>query len=263
MTPTELPLTQREELLDRALTFTRHCRETIQGIVSKGFSVKAKADQSLVTTADTETEKAFRAMVDQAYPLHGVLGEEFGHSNPDADFQWIIDPIDGTEEFARGMPLYGTIIGLHYRGQPLVGVIDIPELNKTYSAALGLGACCNNSKLSLSEPALASPRLGMSRLANFAKTGAEQTFHTLAKHFPNQRIVCSCFAHACAASGALDCMAEWNVAIWDLAAAQVLVEEAGGKFEWIKPPKPWPGDGKLCAVFGRASVVDQVKEALR
>ncbi len=142
----EISLKERQLYLDKALEFAKETRAVIKSVIASGLEVTSKPDKSLVTTADIEAEKAFRAKVAEAFPDFGVIGEELGTSNPEADFQWIIDPIDGSSELANGIPLYGTIIGLHYKGQPLIGVIDHPAFNTCCYAAYGLGTFCDGKR---------------------------------------------------------------------------------------------------------------------
>lgn len=93
-----------------------------------GLAVERKADRSVVTRADREAELLMRRMIRSRFPDHGVMGEEFGEENPDAELKWILDPIDGTISFIHGCPLFGTLIGLLRRGQPIVGAIHLPAL---------------------------------------------------------------------------------------------------------------------------------------
>ena len=105
-----------------------------------GIGVDHKRDLSPVTAADRGAEIAMRELIEHRYPDHGVLGEEFGETNPGARYRWVLDPIDGTKAFASSNPLFGTLIGLVHRGVPVVGVLDAPALCERWSAARGLGA---------------------------------------------------------------------------------------------------------------------------
>ena len=142
----EVSADQRRELLDAALELADLCAETTASIVDSGFDVSKKADDSLVTTADVETERAFRKSVQERFPDMGVLGEELGDSDQSTDFRWIIDQIDGTEEFARRC-----IIGLHYKEQPILGVIDHQAMRIRCHAAFGLGAFANEERLAIDD----------------------------------------------------------------------------------------------------------------
>ena len=110
------------------LTFSDLASEVIAEVSKGSLGIERKGDKSVVTKADIEAEKALRKAITETYPTHGILGEEFGLERAESDFQWILDPVDGTEEFSRGIPIWGTIIGLHYKGAPVCGAITHPEL---------------------------------------------------------------------------------------------------------------------------------------
>ena len=259
----EISADRRRELLDAALELADRCAETTASIVGLGFEVSKKADDSLVTTADVETERAFRKCIEERFPDMGLLGEELGESNPDADLRWIIDPIDGTAEFARHLPLYGCIIGLHYKEQPLLGVIDHQALGVRCHAAYGLGAFANGERLRIDdcrpgeEGAVA--RIGLPSLAGFlSPTDATPVFRAIVDAYPNFRTYHTCYAHTLAVMGGLDAAMEWHTPLWDLAATQILIEEAGGRYRWVKDTGS-PEEGHFCsAVFGKPAVVDRL-----
>ncbi len=263
----EIPAERRRELLDAATEFADLCAETTASIVASGFDVSQKADESLVTTADVETEKAFRARVGERFPDMGVLGEELGESNEGADFRWVIDPIDGTAEFARHVPLYGCIIGLFYKDQPLLGVIEHRAMGIRAHAAFGLGAFANGQKLGIGdgEPARegAGARIGLPSMASFlSPTDSRTVFGAIVAEFPNFRAYHTCYAHTLVAMGGLDAAMEWSTPLWDLAATQILIEEAGGRYVEVDRIDV-PGKGRFhSAVFGKAVVVDRLAEII-
>lgn len=250
-----------------ALNFLAQSRPFILETLVQGMGAKTKADSSVVTNADIGTEKLFRSYIGQQFPEHGILGEEFGHSNPDAEYQWVIDPIDGTAEFARRMPEYGTLIGLFHRKKPLVGIIDLPSMDETYSAALGCGAYRNTTKLDLRlhtpDPVALNRRVATSPPWNYLREGGNlQAFSKLMNVFPNLRIYHSCYTQALAAGGGVDASVEWNLKIWDLAAAQIIVEEAGGSFIVLQEPQDW-AKGFFRVVMGSKEVAAKVAAAIR
>ena len=259
----EVSAERRRELLDAALELADLCAETTASIVDSGFDVSKKADDSLVTTADVETERAFRKCVQERFPDMGVLGEELGDSGQSTDFRWIIDPIDGTAEFARHLPVYGCIIGLHYKEQPLLGVLDHQAMGIRCHAAFGLGAFANAERLALDDCAPgeegAGARIGLPSLAGFLRpTDSTPVFRAIVDAYPNFRVFHTCYAHTLAAMGGLDAAMEWDTPLWDLAATQILIEEAGGRYQWLKHTEV-PGQGRLySAVFGKPAVVDRL-----
>jgi len=132
---TDPRLELNESQLKDFLTFTLESLKTTKSIIldyweSGGFSVEAKDDASPVTEADLKSEEAFRELVAKKYPDHGLIGEEFPSIKPESDFQWTIDPVDGTQNFALGIPTFGTMISLRYKNKPIVGVIEHPALNR-------------------------------------------------------------------------------------------------------------------------------------
>ena len=259
----EISLKERQLYLDKALEFTKECRLVIKSAISSGLKVTSKPDRSLVTTADIEAEKVFREKVAEAFPEFGVIGEELGASNPEADFQWIIDPIDGSSELAKGMPLYGTIIGLHYKGQPLIGIIDNPSLNSCCYGGYGLGTFCDGKRFILNdfetETFDGTERVATATRSNFMRYGDEgYLFDMLAQAHPNIRIYYCCYNHACAITGAVDATVEWNIRLWDIAATQLLIEEAGGEYQCVRQTEQ-PGVGTVyCAVFGKPKLVSAI-----
>ena len=264
----EISLKERQYYLDMALEYIKECRLLINSTVLSGLKVKSKADGSLVTTADIEAEKLFRSRMENTFPEFGVIGEEFGASNPDADFQWIIDPIDGSSEIANGMPLFGTIIGLHYKGQPLIGVIDHPAFNTCCYGGYGLGTFCDGKRSMLvdfeNNHFDGTERIGTATRSNFIRYGDDShLFDKLVKAHPNVRIYFCCYIHTCAINGSLDATVEWNIRIWDIAATRVLIEEAGGKFEIVRETEQ-PGVGTVyCAVFGKPKLVSNIVKILK
>jgi fructose-1,6-bisphosphatase/inositol monophosphatase family enzyme len=256
----EITADRRRELLNAALELADRCAETTASIVQSGFEVSKKADGSLVTTADVETERTFRALVEERFPDMGVLGEELGESNEGADFRWIIDPIDGTAEFARHLPLYGCIIGLHYKERPLLGVIDHRALGVRCHGTFGLGAFSNGERLRIEDCGPgedgAGARIGLPSLAGFMRpTDSRSVFTAVVDAYPSFRAYHTCYAHTLTATGGLDAAMEWDTPLWDLAATQILIEEAGGSFRYLKTTDVAERGHFYSAVFGKPALV--------
>ena len=256
-----------QELLRSAEELADVLRAGISDAVGQGLTVEAKPDQSVVTNADRAGEQAFRSAVIARYPAHGVRGEELPPLNPDAEFVWIVDPIDGTAEFAAGVPLWGTIIGLNYRDRPLVGVIDLPALNLRACAAFSLGATLNDEPVSISamsdDAINGRERVGTPSAVNYARQeGGKAVFDKLCAVHPNIRVSHTCFNHVMALSGGLDAAIEWNAPLWDVAATRILIEEAGGKYVQLKAPKGDDGEPLHNVVFGRPGLVERIAATL-
>ena len=259
----EISVAERRELLDAAFELADLCAATTASIVATGFDVSTKSDKSIVTTADMETERAFRDRIAERFPHMDVLGEEFGRSANGGDFCWVIDPIDGTAEFARHVPLYGCIIGLMYKDRPLLGIIDHRAMDLRCHGVHGLGAFCNGQKLEIddctAEEAGSTARIGLPSRASFLKpTDCGYVFDAIVDAYPNFRAYHTCYAHLLAAARGLDAAMEWDTPLWDLAAAEVVIEEAGGRYHPVRDIE-LPGKGRFyTAVFGKPAVVERL-----
>lgn len=259
----EVSIPRRRELLESTLKLADLCAATTASIVASGFVVSKKTDASLVTTADVETEKAFRKRVEERFPEMGVLGEEFGESSGATDFRWVIDPIDGTAEFAHQVPLYGCIIGLFYKGEPLLGVIDHREMGLRCHGAWGLGTFVNGERVQIGDydaaEAGAAARIGLPSRASFLSPGdSSPVFEAIVAAYPNFRAYHTCYAHTLTVMGGLDAAMEWGTPLWDLAATRILVEEAGGRYECVGEIEI-AGQGRYySAVFGKPAVVERL-----
>jgi histidinol-phosphatase len=254
------------ELREHALRLADAARILILDARAHGVDVKHKSDGSVVTNADTAVETELRGLVARRYPEHGVLGEEFPATRPDAPFQWVFDPIDGTEDFIHGVPTYGSIIGVYYHGLPIVGVIDHPSLDLRCEAAFGLGLRHNGKPQRITDlaPGTTDQRLRVvtSARANFLRFrdhGAH--FDAITHTFPNHRTYRSCLGHTLAAIGAVDVMVDYQDSRWDLAAACILMEEAGGIYRTLDE---FTVENQLytSAVFGKPAAVARVCAAL-
>lgn len=254
-----------EELLTAATLFADRARAQILELIKSPIQATLKSDHSFVTKIDVETERLLRTLIHKRFPAHGIIGEELGEEFPDSPYQWILDPIDGTAELTHGVPTYGTIIGLHQSHIPVVGVLDLPEMHLRCHAAKGQGCFLNGKRVHLKDRTMdGTERLAISSPSNFLGiTDESPVFATVVKNHPNLRIFHSCLSHLLAASGGVDAMVEWNVKIWDLAASQIIVEEAGGKYVVMKDSKDSEGRRVLSAIFGKPSVVDAVVNELR
>src|SRR5262245_34744139 len=251
-----------------AVELAAEARRIVKPALERGFSVETKADASLVTDVDRGIERRLREMIERWFPDHGVIGEEHLPTRPDSEFQWIMDPIDGTEEFVHGIPTFGAMLALHHRGAPLVGVIDHPALDLLVSAGRGVGAYRNGQRLRLGAgPASERPetvRLVLSARLNFTRHLDEgYLFETLTRRYPNHRIYRAAYAHTAVVMGAADAMVDMHNHVWDLAPSQVLIEEAGGRYAVVRDFPAPDGERILSAVFGQPAVVDDLVALFR
>jgi fructose-1,6-bisphosphatase/inositol monophosphatase family enzyme len=251
-----------------ALELAEEARRIVAPAIAGGYQVETKADASVVTAIDRAVESRLRELIGRWFPEHGVVGEEYPPTRPDSAWQWILDPIDGTEEFVHGVPTFGTMLALHHRGVAVVGVIDHPALDVRVHAALGRGAYRNEARIRLADaPAglrAEAVRLVLNARLNFTRQIDEgHIFDALTRAWPNHRIYRAAYAHTAVVSGAADAMVDMHNHVWDLAPAQVLIEEAGGRYETVRDFPADDGSRLVSAVFGRPVIVERLLPLFR
>ena len=191
--------------------------------------VETKPDLSPVTEADRAVEQALRKRIAEERPGHGVVGEELG-AEERGDARWILDPIDGTKNYVRGIPVFGTLIALQRDGAMVLGVVSAPALGRRWGAARGVGAFAGGRPIRVSRVAeLHDAVLAYSSLGSWEQHGLGERFTALARRCWRTRGFGDFWSHMLVAEGAADVACEPEVALWDLAALQVIVEEAGGR----------------------------------
>ncbi len=215
--------TELKSLLDFAVGLAREAGAITQKYFQRSFAVQRKADASLVTNADRETENFLRSTITAKFPDDAILGEEEGEQKGVSQRRWIIDPIDGTFSFVHGVPLYGVLIGLEVESECVLGVVNLPALNEIVYAGRALGCFWNgeparvSSTASLNDALLLSPDFGSSARALQQKVGAQRNWG-------------DCYGHMLVATGRAEIMLDPVVSAWDCAALLPIVEEAGGSF---------------------------------
>lgn len=203
---------------------------TMQFFQSTTLAVRTKIDMTPVSEADEAAEKKLRAMLAEERPGDGIVGEEFGVSGSGAR-RWILDPIDGTKNYVRGVPVWGTLIALQDGDRLLAGVVSAPALHRRWWASAGDGAFCNGRPIRVSGiAALSEAFIGYDSVTDFDKHGLADAFLKLVRDSGRTRGFGDFWAHMMVAEGALDVAVEPTVALWDMAAVQIIVEEAGGRF---------------------------------
>jgi histidinol-phosphatase len=217
--------------------------------------VESKPDLTPVTDADLATEEQLRHVLSRSRPRDAVLGEESGRSGM-AMRCWVLDPIDGTANFVRGVPAWATLIGLMVGGDVMVGVVSAPALGRRWWAARDSGAWTGRSLTKaracrVSEVAsLQDASLSYSSLSGWEDLGRLDGFLSLTRSVWRTRAYGDFWSHMLVAEGAVDVSAEPEVLLWDLAALQVIVEEAGGTFTDLAG-KPTPDGGSVVCTNGR------------
>ena len=202
--------------------------------------VHRKPDRTPVTDADLAVEDAIRAVLAEQRPGDAVLGEERGASagscSAASDRAWVLDPIDGTKNFLRGVPAWGTLVALVTDGRPAVGVVSMPALGRRWWATEGAGAHTrdpNGTERAIAVSAvseLADAYVSTTHLGSWVEHRTREAYLALVDACWENRAFGDCWQHCLVAEGAIDLAAEPIVNTWDVAAVQVIVEQAGGRF---------------------------------
>lgn len=223
-------------------------------------AVEWKQDNSPVTVADREAETLLRTALLGKFPNDGFLGEEHGDRPGTSGYRWIIDPIDGTRNFIRGIPIWANLVGLEYQGETIVGVLNVPALGQTYRALRGDGAYRGERRIRVTDRAnLAEATAFYTSLKFFERVGRTDDLVRLLLRTQTQRGFGDFYGFVLVAQGSGEFMVDHGVHIWDVAAIQPLIEEAGGRFtDW---------DGKVtiestAVIASNGKLHQQVVEAL-
>ncbi len=245
--------------LTHALRIVDETGDWIRERTRSSFTVNRKADDSFVTEIDLEVERRIRQAITDRWPDHAVLGEEDGITAGAGEFRWIIDPIDGTMSLRSGIPLYGTIVSLYHRDAPLIGIIQLPALNRCYWAGAGIGTFCNGEQLRITDsPDPLAEVIAVGDRSQFVRADLERELDLLMTSHPWVRTYPDCFGHALAAEGSAGAMFDVDLKEWDVSATRLLIEEAGGRFERLKSKRP----DRWNVVFGKPAVVDWIRQKI-
>lgn len=193
--------------------------------------VEYKPDNTPVTRADREAEKLIRKIIAQKFPDHGIIGEEFEPVKAQARFKWVIDPIDGTKSFIRGIPFWSTLLALLDADKPIIGICYFPALDQFYRAQKGKGAFLNDRPVHVSKVSkLENAFISHGGIKYFEKEHKLKGFLKLMEVVQCNRGFGDAFGYALVAQGKIDAFLEGGNKIHDVAAPSILIEEAGGKF---------------------------------
>lgn len=239
------------KFIDLALRLSEEARDTAARYFRTRFPVETKSDESPVTIADREIEAAQRAIIESAYPDHGISGEEYGDVRMGADYIWVLDPIDGTKAFLNGIPVFTNLIGLAYRGNPVLGVIDQPTLGERWIGAAGHGTTLNGTPITTDlGPTLAEVTVHATTPEMFFGTTAAR-FDRLISATKYRRYGTDCYAYGLLASGHLHLVAEADMKVQDYMPVVEVVRQAGGVIsDWSGNPLGFDSDGTVLASAG-------------
>jgi histidinol phosphatase-like enzyme (inositol monophosphatase family) len=219
-----------------------------------------------VTEADKGAERAIRRLIAECYPDHGVIGEEYGEDRPDAEFVWVLDPVDGTRAFIAGLPVWTTLIGLRHHGKPVLGSIGQPYLGELYIGHAGGSRLMSRGE---SRPLKVRPCAKLTD-AIIATTDPEGCFDGAELGAWTQvraaarlaRLGCDAYAYAMVAAGTMDLVVEAGLKCWDVEAAIPLIEGAGGLVTNWRGAPIGPNGGQM-AIAGDRAVLDEALVALK
>lgn len=247
-----------EELKAFAGTLADTAREIVAGYHALPHTeIEIKPDGSPVTVADKECERRLREMIRKKYPSHGVIGEEFGNENTDAEFVWSLDPIDGTKSFVSRVPLYGVLFGLLHEGKPCLGVIDQPV---TRERIIGDGRSTelNGRRVRVSDvPSTDKALLLTTDLLDCETEHPDENWNALLHRARLFRTWGDCYAYLMIAAGRADVMADPVLSPWDLYPLLPILEGAGAKVT------DWRGSAALGATSILAANPRLHEDALR
>ncbi|HBB38463.1 MAG: hypothetical protein UV82_C0015G0015 [Candidatus Magasanikbacteria bacterium GW2011_GWD2_43_18] len=220
---------QQSVFLKTALDAIKVSDEIIMSYYHGDIQVETKADMSPVTIADKEAEAAIKNILSRAFPEHGFIGEEFGTTEGEHEYRWVIDPIDGTKNFIKHIPLFGTQLALVKGTDIILGVSSMPAMEELLYAERGKGAFLNGKKIHVSDiSSLSDSMICFGGISHFEKIGKMVSLTKLLLSTSRQRGIGDCYMYHLLATGRTDIVVESSIRFWDIAAAVCIVEEAGG-----------------------------------
>ena len=260
-TPSDALLALAERLADAGRQAARHHFRT-------AVTVDDKSDATPVTIADREAESAMRRIVEETHPDHGIVGEEFGTVRPDAEYVWVLDPIDGTKQFITGKPTFGCLIALVHRGRPVLGVIEMPALGERWVGAAGRATLFTDGHGEARAQTRACPTLDAATLCAtspgmFADAVDNAAFARLRAQSKLTLYGGDCHNYGLLAAGYLDLVCEAGMSYYDFAALVPVIEGAGGVItDWQGRPLGPASDGRVLAA-GDLTLHAQALEQVR
>jgi histidinol phosphatase-like enzyme (inositol monophosphatase family) len=230
-----LTLDRLQSLEDFILRLNAEAAQVILPLFRADHGLENKASHGAfdpVTAADKGAEAAIRQLISKTFPDHGVIGEEYGEDRPDAEFVWVLDPVDGTRAFVAGLPVWTTLIGLRYQGAPVLGLIGQAYLDEAFVGSKALGSRLIRGETSLPLSVRACPQLSDAVIATtdpglFDAHEAAAWTDVRAKS-RLARFGCDAYAYAMVALGKMDLILETGLKSWDIEAAIPVIEGAGG-----------------------------------
>ncbi len=219
------------ELLEAAEEWGREAGDFTLGYYGHRVQFENKVDGTPVTMADRGAEQLLRERITARFADHSVLGEEYDEANPGARVRWVLDPIDGTRSFARGVPLFGVLIGIEVAGEAVVGVASFPALGEIVTAGRGLGCRLNGEPCRVSDTDRIEDSLVLTTdVESMLARPEEAGFRRLQQRALFARTWGDCYGHCLVATGRAEVMVDPVMASWDAGPFPTIVTEAGGRF---------------------------------
>lgn len=253
--------------LELALAAGREAAEiTLRYFRRDNYAVEFKADSSPVTVADRQAEEHLRRRISATFSDDAILGEEFPAIEGTSGYRWILDPIDGTKSFVCGVPLYGTMVAVERDGRGVLGVVLFPGLDECVYAARGQGAWLLRGG-EAPQRAHVSKRTKLdeaifvtTEVRTFAVRGEQAAYQNMEAHTRLTRTWGDCYGYLLVATGRADIMIDPIMNVWDAAAIQPIIEEAGGTFtDWRGEPTIHSGEGIATNGLLHAEVLAKLK----
>lgn len=250
-----------DDILNTAIAAARAAGEIALHYFRTNLTVETKADRTPVTRADRECEAKIVEILSARFPEHGFLGEELGERSGKSDARWIIDPIDGTKNFIRGIPFFATLIALEEAGEVTAGVMYAPAINDLLYARKGQGAFADGRQVQVSGVAdLSSAMLIHGGLKDLKVRPCWQSFLRLVDATGRQRGFGDALGHSVVICGHAEVALEPEIKPWDVAATKIIVTEAGGRYsDFSGSPSIYTGS----AVISNGLVHEEVLNILR
>ncbi|MBU2507062.1 MAG: histidinol-phosphatase [Bacteroidetes bacterium] len=238
---------QMQEIKEFMKLLSEESGKIIRGHFRTDFSIESKIDESPVTIADKKAEEKMRELIAMYFPKHGILGEEFGLANEDAEYRWVLDPIDGTKSFICGTVTFGTLIALLKNGEPVAGVINQPILNE-FLFGDNLTAELNGIKVKMRDcVSLSDAVLLTTDHLNIAQYQDREKFNRLAHSVKLYRNWGDCYGYYLLATGYADIMIDPIMSVWDTMALIPIINGAGGIITDYQGNDPVKGNSVIAA----------------
>ncbi len=251
-------MSELQPFLDQAIAAAYEAGRLTLGYFQTEITPKFKADDTPVTVADRKAEALIRQRLEAAFPDHGVIGEEYGEHRPEASHRWIVDPIDGTKAFVRGVPLYGVLIGLEIEGRIEVGAAYFPGLDEMVYAGSGLGCYWNGRRCRVRDTDhLDRAVVSCTDPGRFDRYGRGDAWRRLSEASYHRTGWSDAYGYALVATGRIELMCDPILSPWDAGPFPVILREAGGYFG------DWSGSETIYASEGLATTQTLLPEVLR